>query len=1481
MARSQSTRSQPQQEPALQRLPPQPSLRGCTTQELSKRLQALHALLRDYDQDQVDPSSLDDVAAELIHPSLLLHKDRGIKAYTACCLVDILRLYAPDAPYTPAQLQDLFDFLIRQFRFVGSPNDPHQAEYFYVVDSLASVKSIVIICDLDAGDELVERVFKESFDTISSNSPKNVELALSDILISLLEELPSVPTPVVDTLTSQFLPKAIKARPSAFRLAQEVCKTSADKLQRHVSQYFGEIIVGQLEGKGSYGGSDHESDTASEVDSDEGGKKKKGRAAAAAAKKKLKGKGKAVANGDDGELPAAFVQAHELIRSLHRHVPALLVSVIPQLEAELVSTASAAYRRLATAVLGAMFAEPPGHGDLAMSFPGTWKEWTRRSLDKESKVRMQVAEKVGKIWREHPELSVDIENILTRLLTDTDERVRIAACGVFYDEKKEKDADGNAGGRGGGMDYETAAHHVSLKMLQTLGGRVIDKKDKVRALAAKALGRLYDLAYPEIESRDDHAIHQFGWIPKALLSSLSSGVDPAAFSQLNLIDSIFSLYVLPRPSTEKDAADADTVSAWVDRFLVVERRIEDPKQKGALMSLTKLAERGKHAAGSSVWDGFVDVCVKYNSGIVDDEDKKPILKEFLNRAIQAIAQRMPEQSKANEDLHTFAKQNVQQMYRELKVLFDAQTDLKTAVKNERDFLRRLEKFPSPSSALQTFTAFLRLATYPYLSRSSIPQLLKRLQGGSISPSHALPYLLRPTSAESEADQLAASAARVLDYVSRTKPALYKAHMAELTKVLNDEKMEAEEREKSAEVVLRAVACLKKTDKEVVVDAKLSKRCLHFAKHGSERQAKQAATVIALDEGRAGTADDLVDHLSSSLSSATDRELVSHFAALARIARYAREAFETKSEDITKAALEVLARAGGSEETPDDEDLTYFDDADLPALTRARILSIKVLSARCLAFAGTESAAKAAKPVFDMLWTHLAVQGGGDGETYSVPVASRLRLAAALALLKLLASKDPTFTKLLLLHLDQLSRLAQDACFEVRDQFLKKLMQYLRERRFLPAVVPRVNMILFLVAHEPEAELKDVVATFAAMRKRLDGKDRQKNWEAPFVRLVHMLAHHPDFEGAGANGEPDVEELKSIAKYLELYFEIFVTNENVAYFYSLAQRLKTVQDKEGDSTNLYILSELAQYLLKHVAGRHQWPINPHPGRDPLPADLFKAFKTPDAAKEIAKRTYIEESVLAKLDLKPEKKKVVTRKRPSAAGANGEKKPKRPRVSKSTPSKSRAKKPAKKKGEEWDSDEQDEESEESDASSDEHDDADSGSDDDGEPKAKPKKAASKSTPRGQRGNLRSDPKKQVVKGLGASGSEDEKDEDDDDVAMDVDEAADLSSSSSADAAAAKKPKANGKAPAKSPKKAAASTPKKGTAAKGKKAVAASPAAKGKKAKAAATKKDDEDGGPRARPAKRGLKQPRALKQGNLEPVSDIDKSDEEDEEMGSDD
>lgn len=79
--------------------------RAIPTAELVKRLDKLSKELTELDQDWEHKESLNKIAEELSSTHILGHKDKGVKAFAACCLVDILKICAPDAPFTPKQLK--------------------------------------------------------------------------------------------------------------------------------------------------------------------------------------------------------------------------------------------------------------------------------------------------------------------------------------------------------------------------------------------------------------------------------------------------------------------------------------------------------------------------------------------------------------------------------------------------------------------------------------------------------------------------------------------------------------------------------------------------------------------------------------------------------------------------------------------------------------------------------------------------------------------------------------------------------------------------------------------------------------------------------------------------------------------------------------------------------------------------------------------------------------------------------------------------------------------------------------------------------------------------------------------------------------------------------------------------------------------------------------------------------------------------------
>jgi sister-chromatid-cohesion protein PDS5 len=180
--------------------------KGHATDALLKKLKTLSKELADLDQEKVEVSSLNQVKKELINATLLLHKDRGVKAFVACCLADILRLYAPDAPYTPAELRDIFEFFFRQLTTGLTGTDaPYYQEYYNLLESLSSVKTVVLVCDLPASDSLITTVFKDFFTVVKRDLPKKIEMFMGDILAALIDESVTLPSDVLEKyLLQQF-----------------------------------------------------------------------------------------------------------------------------------------------------------------------------------------------------------------------------------------------------------------------------------------------------------------------------------------------------------------------------------------------------------------------------------------------------------------------------------------------------------------------------------------------------------------------------------------------------------------------------------------------------------------------------------------------------------------------------------------------------------------------------------------------------------------------------------------------------------------------------------------------------------------------------------------------------------------------------------------------------------------------------------------------------------------------------------------------------------------------------------------------------------------------------------------------------------------------------------------------------------------------------------------------------------------------------
>ena len=95
----------------------------------------------------------------------------------------------------------------------------------------------------------------------------------------------------------------------------------------------------------------------------------------------------------------------------------------------------------------------------------------------------------------------------------------------------------------------------------------------VRTQALNSIGKLYNLAYPEIENNDAGAIQQFAWIPDEIIQITAANLEIRS-----LVEQVLAEFVIPLPFLSTASAtrekDVDEV-AWADRILLVTRYLSE------------------------------------------------------------------------------------------------------------------------------------------------------------------------------------------------------------------------------------------------------------------------------------------------------------------------------------------------------------------------------------------------------------------------------------------------------------------------------------------------------------------------------------------------------------------------------------------------------------------------------------------------------------------------------------------------------------------------------------------------------------------------------------------------------------------------------------------------------------------------------------------------------------------------------------------
>uniref|UniRef100_A0A1J3J2X5 Sister chromatid cohesion protein PDS5-like protein B-B n=1 Tax=Noccaea caerulescens TaxID=107243 RepID=A0A1J3J2X5_NOCCA len=206
-----------------------------STDELLTLLDETETLLRNVEQDQ--PLSMQNALIPsknaLVSAGLLSHPDSDVRVSVVSCLTEIVRITAPEAPYSDDQMKEIFRLTIEAFEKLADTSSRSYSKAESVLDNVSKVRSCLVMLDLECHD-LILQMFRNFLKTIRSDHPRVVFSSMEMIMISIIDETEEVSTDLLDTLLACVKNENKNGSPMSWSLVEKVLSRCARKLKPYI-----------------------------------------------------------------------------------------------------------------------------------------------------------------------------------------------------------------------------------------------------------------------------------------------------------------------------------------------------------------------------------------------------------------------------------------------------------------------------------------------------------------------------------------------------------------------------------------------------------------------------------------------------------------------------------------------------------------------------------------------------------------------------------------------------------------------------------------------------------------------------------------------------------------------------------------------------------------------------------------------------------------------------------------------------------------------------------------------------------------------------------------------------------------------------------------------------------------------------------------------------------------------------------------------
>uniref|UniRef100_I1NTR1 Sister chromatid cohesion protein PDS5 homolog A n=1 Tax=Oryza glaberrima TaxID=4538 RepID=I1NTR1_ORYGL len=320
--------------------------------------------------------ALHPLSKSLVQTTLLTHRDKDVKLLVAVCFIEVMRVLAPDPPFSDEIFKEIFRLFISVFADLAETSSPYLPRRILILENVAALRCSVIMLDVGCQDLVLDMV-RIFFSAVKQGLQQSVCQAMLSIMTQILNE--KVTQPLLDVILRNLVKED---KGASHKLAVDIIQNCAEKLEPVLRTFLSSCIFNK-------------------------------------------------------DVPANETrkQHHKIILEMFQCAPQMLFAVIPHLTHELLSD-RVDIRLEAVHLIGRLLVL--SNLRFAQENQLIFKEFLKRFSDKSAEVRIAAID-AAKVCYMAISSGNEAEDILTSLagrLLDFDDKVRIRAVAAVCDMAK-------------------------------------------------------------------------------------------------------------------------------------------------------------------------------------------------------------------------------------------------------------------------------------------------------------------------------------------------------------------------------------------------------------------------------------------------------------------------------------------------------------------------------------------------------------------------------------------------------------------------------------------------------------------------------------------------------------------------------------------------------------------------------------------------------------------------------------------------------------------------------------------------------------------------------------------------------------------------------------------------------------------------------------------------------------------------------------